>query len=41
MIKEWRFGVGQRLQKLLIINVVDSITKERGGEFLETLDDRG
>jgi hypothetical protein len=40
-VKGWMFGSGQRLQKLLIINVVDSITKEHGGEFPETLDDLG
>jgi hypothetical protein len=41
MIKGWKFGAGQKLQKLLIINVVDSNTKEHGIVFLEALNDLG
>jgi hypothetical protein len=38
MNKGWRIGAGQRFKKLLIINIVKSITEDRGGEFPESLD---
>jgi len=41
VIKGWKFGAGQRLQKFLIINIADSITKEHGSEFPEALEDLG